>query len=105
MIADRDGGSRGSANPSVAGTLRTLSAHPRRRPPPGGRGPYHWHPAETPTAVKAATKKRTAKKAAANDNSPGREVRTIIYIEARPKGRQEGSAIKGYVVERQGIAC
>jgi hypothetical protein len=44
---------------------------------------------ETPTAAKAAAKKRTAKKAAANDNLPGREVRTTVYIEARPKGRQE----------------
>jgi hypothetical protein len=52
--------------------------------------------------VEAAAKKRTAKKAATNNNLPGREVRTTVYIEARPKGRQEGSAIKGYVVEEQG---
>jgi hypothetical protein len=49
--------------------------------------------ADSPTAVKAAAKKRTAKKAAANDNWPGREVRTTVYVESRPKGRQKGSAI------------
>jgi hypothetical protein len=59
-------------------------------------------PAETPTAVGAAAKKRTAKKAAANNNLPGREVRTTVYIEAPPEGRQEASAIEDYVVEEQG---
>ena len=57
------------------------------------------HPAETPTAVKAATKKRTANKAAANDSSPGREVRTIIYIEARPKAGRKG-ALSGAMSSR-----
>jgi hypothetical protein len=47
--------------------------------------------AETPAATKAATKKRAAKKAAASDNSPGREVRTTIYIEARPKAGRKGA--------------
>ncbi len=32
----------------------------------------------------------------------GREIVTTVYIEARPKGRQEGSAIEDYVVEEQG---
>jgi uncharacterized protein (DUF4415 family) len=50
---------------------------------------------------KGAAGKRTAEKAAAN-NVPGREVMTTVYIEARPKGRQEGSAIEDYVVEEQG---
>ena len=50
----------------------------------------------------AAAKKRAAKKVAADHNLPGREVMTTVYIEARPKGRQEGSAIEDYVVEEQG---
>jgi hypothetical protein len=27
---------------------------------------------------------------------------TIVFIEARPKGRQEGTAVEDYVVEKQG---
>jgi hypothetical protein len=38
--------------------------------------------ADSPTAVKARPKK-----AAANDNWPGREVKTKVYVESRPKGR------------------
>ena len=47
-----------------------------------------------------AAKTKLAKKAAAN--LPGKELMTTVYIEARPKGRQEGSAIEGYVVVEQG---
>ena len=50
----------------------------------------------------AAAKRRAAKKAAANNNLARREVMTTVYIEARPKGLQEGSAIEDYVVEEQG---
>jgi hypothetical protein len=53
-----------------------------------------WYDAQpTPPAVKATAKSAPRKKAAANNNLPGTELRTTVYIEARPKGRREGSAI------------
>jgi hypothetical protein len=38
---------------------------------------------------------------ASTDNNRGENM-TIVFIEARPKGRPEGSAIEDYVVEEQG---
>jgi uncharacterized protein (DUF4415 family) len=54
------------------------------------------------TTIQKTAQKRATKKAATNSNLPEREVMTTVYIEARPKGRREGSAIEDYVVEEQG---
>jgi hypothetical protein len=49
--------------------------------------------------VLAVSRPPCVAKVAAN---PGREVMTTVFIEARPKGRREGTAIVDYVVEEQG---
>ena len=54
------------------------------------------------TRIQKTAQKRATKKAATNSNLPEREVMTTVYIEARPKGRREGTAIVDYVVEEQG---
>jgi hypothetical protein len=37
-----------------------------------------------------------------NNNLSGEKIMANVYIEARPKGREEGTSIEDYVVEEQG---